>query len=57
MGKSAAAEPQQRIELTPKQREVLALIASGRTNAEIAEELGVSLDGACLRMTSRSASG
>ncbi|MFN0096470.1 MAG: helix-turn-helix transcriptional regulator [Dehalococcoidia bacterium] len=33
-------------DLTPRQREVLALIAREKTNAEIAEILGVSLDGA-----------
>lgn len=31
---------------TPRQREVLDLLAQGRSNAEIAEHLGVSLDGA-----------
>ena len=35
-----------RTALTEKQRQVLALLASGKTNAEIAERLGVSLDGA-----------
>ena len=33
-------------DLSPRQQEVLELIAGGRTNAEIAERLGVSLDGA-----------
>jgi DNA-binding CsgD family transcriptional regulator len=32
--------------LTPRQREVLRLIAKGHTNGEIAGELGISLDGA-----------
>lgn len=33
-------------ELTDRQQEVLALLAKGRTNAEIGEALGISLDGA-----------
>ncbi|MCC7364712.1 MAG: helix-turn-helix transcriptional regulator [Dehalococcoidia bacterium] len=32
-------------ELTPRQREVMDLIAAGRTNGEIAQELGLTLDG------------
>src|SRR5687768_17099323 len=33
-------------ELTPKQRQVVDLMAQGRTNFEIAQALGLSLDGA-----------
>jgi DNA-binding CsgD family transcriptional regulator len=35
-----------REELTPRQREVMRLMAAGRTNFEIAQHLGVSLEGA-----------
>ncbi|MGE0602132.1 MAG: response regulator transcription factor [Dehalococcoidia bacterium] len=35
-----------RHDLSPKQEQVLRLIAAGHTNAEIAEELGLTLDGA-----------
>ncbi|MCC6388684.1 MAG: helix-turn-helix transcriptional regulator [Dehalococcoidia bacterium] len=33
-------------ELTPRQQEVITLLAAGRTNPEIADALGISLDGA-----------
>ena len=35
-----------RFDLTDRQEEVLNLIAAGKTNAEIADDLGISLDGA-----------
>ncbi|MBN9493857.1 helix-turn-helix transcriptional regulator [bacterium] len=41
----AATHPELRSLLTPRQREVLALIASGGTNYEIAQALGITLDG------------
>jgi DNA-binding CsgD family transcriptional regulator len=40
------AVQQRDVELTARQREVLRLIAAGKTNAEIGEALGISLDGA-----------
>ncbi|MGH2611396.1 MAG: LuxR C-terminal-related transcriptional regulator, partial [Tepidiformaceae bacterium] len=47
MGRPRAAnDPSVRHQLTPRQREVLDLIAAGATNGEIAERLGITLDGA-----------
>jgi DNA-binding CsgD family transcriptional regulator len=47
MGRSGGSAVRQRdVELTERQREVLRLIAAGKTNAEIGEALGISLDGA-----------
>jgi DNA-binding CsgD family transcriptional regulator len=46
MSRRAASEPALRVELTERQREVLRLVADGYTNGEIAERLGISLDGA-----------
>ena len=43
---SRLADPAQRFELRTRQRQVLALLARGKTNAEIAQELGITLDGA-----------
>ncbi len=40
------AVTQREIDLTDRQRQVLRLIAAGKTNAEIGEALGISLDGA-----------
>jgi len=40
------ALPSSEFEFTPRQREVLDLLAAGRTNAQVADALGVSLDGA-----------
>jgi DNA-binding CsgD family transcriptional regulator len=46
MGRQRAAnDPSVRTELTERQRQVLRLIARGRTNGQIAEELGLTLDG------------
>lgn len=42
----AARTPRISEELTPRQRAVLRLIAEGRTNFEIAQELGITLEGA-----------
>jgi DNA-binding CsgD family transcriptional regulator len=47
MGRRRAAnDPSVRVELSDRQRQVLDLIASGATNGEIAERLGITLDGA-----------
>ncbi len=47
MGRRRAAnDPSVRVELSERQRQVLHLIARGATNGEIAERLGITLDGA-----------
>lgn len=46
MGTRETWPPEDQLAWTPRQREVLALIARGHTNGEIAERLGVSLEGA-----------
>lgn len=44
--KAGSATRSRSLELTPRQRQVLRLIAAGKTNADIGESLGISLDGA-----------
>lgn len=46
-----AREPISEAALTPRQRQVMNLIVGGRTNGEIAEKLGISLDGAKWHVT------
>ncbi len=45
MSRSNAADPARQFELTPRQEEVVRLLARGLTNAEIADRLGLTLDG------------
>ncbi len=45
MSRSNTSDPTQRIELTPRQQDVIRLIAKGNTNGEIAERLDLTLDG------------
>lgn len=45
MARSAADEPGVRLALTPRQEQILRLIQRGLTNGQIAEHLGLSLDG------------
>lgn len=44
--KRASNDPSVRVELSARQRQVLRLMAAGATNAQIAEKLGLSLEGA-----------
>ncbi len=44
--KRAINDPSVRVELSPRQRQVLRLMAAGATNGQIAEKLGLSLEGA-----------
>ena len=45
-GRPSHLNTRYKFELTPRQREVMDLIAAGRTNGEIAETLGITLEGA-----------
>src|SRR5512141_2273601 len=45
-GPGTSGLQQRDVELTERQRQVLRLVASGKTNAEIGTALGISLDGA-----------
>ncbi|MGE0601374.1 MAG: LuxR C-terminal-related transcriptional regulator [Dehalococcoidia bacterium] len=45
MSRSNTSDPAQRVELTPRQQDVIRLIAKGLTNGEIAERLDLTLDG------------
>ncbi|MGE3077194.1 MAG: response regulator transcription factor [Dehalococcoidia bacterium] len=45
MSRSNTSDPAQRIELTPRQQDVIRLIAKGLTNGEIGERLDLTLDG------------
>ncbi|MCC7365917.1 MAG: helix-turn-helix transcriptional regulator [Dehalococcoidia bacterium] len=45
MTRSSTDDPGQRLALTERQEQILRLIERGRTNAEIADQLGITLDG------------
>jgi DNA-binding CsgD family transcriptional regulator len=45
MSRSSVSDPAQRVELTERQQAVIQLMAKGLTNSEIAERIGVTLDG------------